>query len=137
MRNPADAAFVQGLQVAVPALDIIRADPRYTEEQRRRLTGNAQFVARPRDTAETAALVRHAAARRVGLTPFAGGTGLVWGHVTADGPPPLMVSVERMTAIRGLYPQENVLVVEAGAILETVQQAAEAADRPTELIEAE
>ncbi len=129
MRNPADAAFAQQLQAAVPGLDVIPADARYTEEQRRRRTGNALFVARPRSTAEVAALVRHAAAHRVGIAPFAGGTGLVLGHVTTDGPPPLILSVERMAAIRGLYPQENVMVVEAGAILEVVQQAAEAADR--------
>ncbi len=129
MRNPADAAFAEGLQAAVPGLDVIPADPRYTEEQRRRRTGNALFVARPRTTAEAAALVRHAAAHRVGLSPFAGGTGLVWGHVSADGPPPLIVSVERMAAIRAIYPQENVILAEAGAILQTVQEAAEAIDR--------
>lgn len=129
MRNPADAAFVQGLQAAVPGLDIVPAGSRYTEEQRRRRTGNALFAARPRTTAEVALLVRHAAARRVGLVPFSGGTGLVWGHVTTDAPPPLILSVERMTAIRAAYPQENVIVAEAGAILETVHHAAGAVDR--------
>ena len=46
-----------------------------------------------------------------------------------DGPAPLLISLERMTAIRAVYPTENVLVAEAGAILADVQAAAEVADR--------
>ena len=129
MRNPADEAFAATLCAAVPGLDLIPAEPRYTEEQRRRRTGNALFVARPRTTSEAAALVRHASVHRVGLAPFGGGTGLVWGHVTTSGPPPLIVSLERMSAIRAVYPEENVLVAEAGTILESVHEAAGAVNR--------
>jgi FAD/FMN-containing dehydrogenase len=37
------------------------------------------------------------------------------------GPAPLILSLERMSALRGAYPAENVLVVEAGMILADVQ----------------
>jgi FAD/FMN-containing dehydrogenase len=37
------------------------------------------------------------------------------------GPAPLILSLERMTALRGAYPAENALVVEAGMILADVQ----------------
>ncbi len=42
---------------------------------------------------------------------------------------PVILSMERMTAIRAVYPHENVLVAEAGAILANVQAAAEGAGR--------
>jgi len=86
-------------------------------------------LALPRAADEVAALVRLASDAGVGIVPYGGGTGLVGGQVMPDGPAPLLISLERMTAIRAVYPTENVLVAEAGAILADVQAAAEAADR--------
>ena len=63
------------------------------------------------------------------MVPYGGGTGLVGGQITPDGPAPLLLSLERMTAIRAVHPSENVLVAEAGAILSDVQSAAEANGR--------
>ncbi len=45
------------------------------------------------------------------------------------GPLPLLLSLERMNRVRGIFPEENVILVEAGAILAEVQAAAEAAGR--------
>ena len=53
-----------------------------------------------------------------------GGTGLVGGQVAPDGPAPLIVSMERMSAIRAVYRQESAMIAEAGAILAEVQNAA-------------
>ncbi|MDH5531381.1 MAG: FAD-binding oxidoreductase, partial [Paracoccaceae bacterium] len=58
-----------------------------------------------------------------------GGTGLVLGQVLPHGPAPLILSLERMNAIREVYASENAMVVEAGAILADVQAAAEKAGR--------
>jgi FAD/FMN-containing dehydrogenase len=41
----------------------------------------------------------------------------------------LILSLERMTAIRGVWPEENVMIAEAGAIVADIQKAAEAARR--------
>ena len=65
----------------------------------------------------------------MGLVPWGGGTGLVGGQVAADGPLPVLVSFERMAAVRAVHAQENVLLVEAGATLAAVQAAAEGAGR--------
>jgi len=46
-----------------------------------------------------------------------------------EGARPVILSLERMRAVRGLYPDENTMVVEAGAILADVQDAAEAQGR--------
>jgi FAD/FMN-containing dehydrogenase len=123
--NPADAAFAAGLPAAV----VSPAEPRFLEESRGRVLGIGAFVARPRDVAEVAAIVRACAAARVGIVPYGGGTGLVLGQVMSEGPAPLILSLERMAAVRGLWPEEGVLVAEAGAVLADVQAAAEGAGR--------
>lgn len=104
-------------------------EPRHLSEPRGRWQGRAGALARPRSTEEAAALVRAAAAARVGLVPWGGGTGLVGGQVAPDGPLPVLVAFERMAAVRAVHPDENVLLVEAGATLAAVQAAAEGAGR--------
>ena len=69
-------------------------------------------------------MVRACAEARVGILPWGGGTGLVGGQVMPDGPAPVILSLERMTAVRGIWPEENVLVAEAGLTLAAVQAAA-------------
>ena len=122
--NPADAAFVQGLAGKLPEGVIAPVEPRYLEDPRRRLAGHADFVARPRTTDEVAAIVRACGAARVGIVPYGGGTGLVLGQLAGEGPVPLILSLERMAAIRAVYPEEGVLIAEAGVILEAVHEAA-------------
>lgn len=117
------------LRAALPADRFEAAGARYLEEPRGRWCGQATLVARPRTTDEVATLVRIATQLRIGIVPYGGGTGLVGGQVAQDGPAPLILSLERMTAIRAVYPEEFVLIAEAGAILADVQAAAEAADR--------
>ncbi len=128
--NPADDHFAGGLEAAAlgPGL-IAPVEPRYLTEARGRVTGLGRFVARPRDVGEVAAIVRACGAARVGIVPYGGGTGLVLGQVLPEGPLPLILSLERMAGIRATYPEENVLVAEAGAILADVQAAAAAAGR--------
>jgi FAD/FMN-containing dehydrogenase len=45
------------------------------------------------------------------------------------GPVPLLLSLERMTALRGVFPAENAMVVEAGMVLAEVQAEAARVDR--------
>ncbi|MBS0574374.1 MAG: FAD-binding oxidoreductase [Proteobacteria bacterium] len=127
--RPADAAFAEGLAGLLPPGTIAPATPRDLDEPRGRVTGQGHFVARPRSTAEVAAIVRACGAARVGIVPRAGGTGLVLGQILPQGVAPLILSTERMSAIRGLYPAENVLIAEAGAVLADVQAAAAAGGR--------
>ncbi|MGO4855506.1 FAD-binding oxidoreductase [Phaeovulum sp. W22_SRMD_FR3] len=129
MLKPADAAFLNALQAALPALDLGEAEPRYLEEPRGRWTGIAGAVARPRDLDEVAGVVRFCAEAGVGLIPYGGGTGLVGGQVLPEGTLPLVISLERMKAVREIDPRGNVLIVEAGATLAEVQAAAEGAGR--------
>jgi len=74
-------------------------------------------------------VVRMCADFRVGIIPYGGGTGLVGGQITETGPAPVILSLHRMSAIRATYPRENAMVVEAGAILADIQQAAGRVER--------
>ncbi len=127
--NPADDTFRTALLAELPE-DVLRPpEPRYFEEPRGRWKGQAGLLALPRNVEEVATLVRLAARHRVGVVPYGGGTGLVGGQVLQDGSPPLVISSERMTQIRAIYPEEYVLIAEAGTILADVQAAAESENR--------
>ena len=52
------------------------------------------------------------------------GTGLVGGQVMTDGPAPLILSMERMTAIRDTFAEEGVMIAESGVTLQAARQAA-------------
>ena len=97
----------------------------YLEDARDITKGRAAAVLRPATTQEVSDIVRFCAKRRIGIVPHGGGTGLVGGHVSLDGPLPIVLSTDRMNAIRAALPQENALVVEAGVILADVQAAAD------------
>jgi FAD/FMN-containing dehydrogenase len=129
MLNPADLVFATHLASLLPDGTISTPEPRHLEEPRGRWTGQGTVLARPRIVEEVAVMVRACATARVGIVPWGGGTGLVGGQLMADGAAPVILSLERMTAIRAIYPEENVLIAEAGAILADLQAAASGVDR--------
>ena len=117
------------LKFLLPADRFRDADDQYLKEPRGRYSGQKSLVALPRSTAEVSALVMACAKARVGIVPFGGGTGLVGGQVAEDGPKPLILSLEKMNAVREVYAEENVLIAEAGVVLADVQAAADAQNR--------
>jgi FAD/FMN-containing dehydrogenase len=76
----ADAAFVARLAEALGPDSVRPPEARYLEEPRGRFPGHAAAVVRPASTDAVAAAVRLCAAARVGVVPYAGGTGLVGGQ---------------------------------------------------------
>ena len=109
--------------------DLLReAEPRHREEPRRLTRGTGRLVGTPRTVEEAARIVRACHEARVPVVPYGGGTGLVGGQVS-DGPDALILSLDRMAAIREVRPLEGVMIAEAGAVLTDVQRAAEEADR--------
>ncbi|TAG26432.1 MAG: FAD-binding oxidoreductase [Rhodobacterales bacterium] len=121
MLTPCDAVFVDHLRTTLPEGRLSLPDARHLEEPRARWHGQAGVLAQPRSTAEVAVILRACHAARVGVVPWGGGTGLVGGQIMPAGPAPVLLSLEKMTALRGAYPSENALVVEAGMILADVQ----------------
>ncbi len=129
MLNDCDSDFLTRLAASLPEGRIQPADPRYLEEPRGRWTGRAGAVACPRTTTEVSEILRACHAARIGVVPFGGGTGLVGGQVAVSGAVPLILSLEKMQAIRSVHASENVLIAEAGAVLADVQAAADQAGR--------
>ena len=127
--NAADPAFLTALAARLPDGTLADVEPRYLTEPRNRWHGIGAVVARPRRVEEVATLVRACAEARVGIVPWGGGTGLVGGQVMAEGPAPVILSLDRMAALRAIYPAENAMVSEAGATLAEAQAHAQAAGR--------
>ncbi len=127
MLNPADAAFEARLRAVLPEAAFRPLQARYLEEPRGLFRGVGGLLVAPGTVGEVAELVRACGAARVAVVPYGGGTGLVGGQVLVEGPAPVILSLERMRAVRAVHAEEGVLVAEAGAVLADVQRAAEQA----------
>ncbi|WP_298675335.1 FAD-binding oxidoreductase [uncultured Lentibacter sp.] len=128
MLTPLTPDLLDALASKLPQGTLRAVAPRYLEEPRAKWQGVAAAVAAPQSVAEVSIIVAFAAAHRVALLPYGGGTGLVGGQLTAEGAP-LLLSLERMNRVREVLPSENAIVVEAGCTLQAVQDAALAAER--------
>jgi FAD/FMN-containing dehydrogenase len=80
----------------------------------------------PRNVQEVSTILRYCNERRIPVQPQGGMTGLAGGGVPAV--PCVVISMERMRAIRELDPAAATITVEAGVVMEAVQKAADAAD---------
>ena len=129
MLNSVSPDFAAALRRILPEAAFRDDHAPYLEEPRGVSRGQAGLVVAPDSVEGVAGAIRKAADARVPVVAYAGGTGLVSGQVMPDGPLPLVLSLERMDAVRAVHPSENVLIAEAGAILANVQAAAEDSGR--------
>ena len=128
MLNPATPEFLDRLRGLIPAAAFREASAGYFSEPRGRWAGQGVVVA-PGATEEVAAVLRACHDARVAVVPYGGGTGLVGGQLMPGDVPPVVLSLERMSRIRAVYPRENAMIVDAGVILAEIQRAAEAEGR--------
>ena len=105
------------------------AEKSYLEEPRGRYKSNPMPVIKPQNTKQVSEIICFCNENNIGVIPYAGGTGLVGGQTVKSEKDMVLLSVERMQSIRNVLPDENIIIVEAGAILENVQQAANDIDR--------
>src|SRR5690554_4334795 len=101
----------------------------YTTDWRGRYQGAALAVVRPGSTAEVAELVRWCVAHSVPMVPQGGNTGLCGGATPDSSGRAIVLSLGRLNAIRSVDTDNDTMVVEAGCILQSVQQAARDNDR--------
>ncbi|WP_341914037.1 FAD-binding oxidoreductase [Polaromonas sp. YR568] len=94
---------------------------------RKRARGKALAVVRPADTAQVAAVVRACAAAGVSMVPQGGNTGLVGGSTPDASGRQVVLSLQRMNAVRAVDSANLTMTVEAGCILQTLQETAEKA----------
>jgi FAD/FMN-containing dehydrogenase len=105
--------------------DPARLEPKLVE-WRGRWRGATPLLALPASVAQVAAVVGICHAAGVAITPQGGNTGLVGGQIPQGE---VLLSLERMAAVREVSPLDDVLVAEAGVTLEVAHAAAQAADR--------
>ncbi|OZI71822.1 FAD-binding oxidoreductase [Bordetella genomosp. 12] len=104
------------------------AEP-YLTDWRRTLTGRALAVLRPADTREVVQVVRLCAAAGVPIVPQGGNTGQVAAATPDTSASAVVLSMARMNRIRAVDLDNDTMTVEAGCVLQTVQEAARRAGR--------
>jgi FAD/FMN-containing dehydrogenase len=95
-------------------------------EWRDRWHGETPFLALPKTTADVAAVVGICAEAGAPITIQGGNTGLVGGQIPQGE---ILLSTERLRAIRAVDVADDVLVAEAGVTLAAVHEAAAAVNR--------
>src|SRR5215475_3864596 len=124
--------LIDTLQAALPPGTLLtepEAMAPYLLDWRKLYRGRALCVARPRETAEVARIVAAAAAAGVAIVPQGGNTGLTGASVPLETGDSILLSLERMDRVRSIDAANYTITVEAGCILQQVQEAAAAADR--------
>lgn len=84
--------------------------------------GKAPLVALPNSTLQVAQLVGICAQHRIGMVPQGGNTGLVGGSVPSSSGNEIVINLKRMNKIREIDPIGSVATVEAGVILQVLQE---------------
>ena len=121
--------LIETLRLAVGEAHVLTEGDLSAWEQdwRRRVHGKALAVVRPANTQEVAAVVQACAAAGVPIVPQGGNTGLSVGSTPDTSGREVVLSLTRMNAVRALDKDNLTLTVEAGCILQNVQDAAEQA----------
>ncbi|MBK8335211.1 MAG: FAD-binding oxidoreductase [Sterolibacteriaceae bacterium] len=101
----------------------------YLVDWRGRYSGAALAVVKPASSEEVSRVVEICARDRVPVVPQGGNTGLVGGGTPLADGQDIVLNLSRMNKVRDLDPANNTITVEAGCILQDVQQAAQGADR--------
>ncbi len=99
----------------------------WERDWRQRAHGRALAVVRPGSTAEVAAVVKACAAAGASIVPQGGNTGLVVGSVPDDSGTQVVLSLTRLNAVRAIDGANLTMTVEAGCVLQTLQETAEKA----------
>ena len=106
--------------------EMVAATPDLLVDQRRRFTATPDIVLKPKSVASIQNIMRHCFENRIPVTPQGGNTGLCGGAVAERG---VLLNLSRLNRVRDINLADNSLTVEAGVILQHVQEAAAAAGR--------
>jgi FAD/FMN-containing dehydrogenase len=101
----------------------------YMREWRQIWVGRSPLVLRPSCTEDVSRILAIASETRTAIVPQSGNTGLCGGQIATDEGSEVVLSLDRMSRILDVDPADNTITVEAGAILKSVQEAADAVDR--------
>lgn len=101
----------------------------YTHENRHIYTGNTPLVLKPGSTQEVSAIMKLAFETGTAIVPQGGHTGHAGGGVPDESGNQIVLAAERLNRIREIDTDGNTMTVEAGVVLQTIQETADDHDR--------
>ena len=96
----------------------------WEQDWRKRERGKALAVVRPASAQQVADVVKACAGAGVAIVPQGGNTGLAVGSIPDASGTQVLLSLTRMSAIRGIDAANLTVTVEAGCVLQTLQETA-------------
>ncbi len=99
----------------------------YELDWRKRERGKALCVVRPGNTAEVAAVVKACSQASVSIVPQGGNTGMVVGSTPDTSGTQVLLSLQRLNRVRSIDPGNLTITVEAGCVLQQLQETADQA----------
>ena len=108
-------------RIVGPAQVLTEGVDAFVTDWRKRVKGRALCVVRPAHTEEVAAVVKACSTAGVSIVPQGGNTGLVVGSIPDDSGTQVLLSLQRMQAVRAIDGDNLTITVEAGCILQNLQ----------------
>jgi FAD/FMN-containing dehydrogenase len=129
MTTSSATALVDQLRAIVGASHVLNEGDltAYEQDWRKRSRGKSLAVVRPANTQQVADVVKACAAAGTSIVPQGGNTGLAVGSTPDDSGTQVVLSLQRLNTIRGIDAANLTMTVEAGCILQTLQETAEKA----------
>ncbi len=127
-----DQELIQQFQQIVGADHVITAsadlEP-YLIDWRKRYRGQAIAAIRPASTEEVSKIVKICAAHHIAMVPQGGNTGMCGGATPNPEGRQIVISLQRMNRVRSVDTSNQTITVEAGVVLQTLQEEATKANR--------
>ena len=127
-----DQELIAGFEKIIGKAQVITApddlEP-YLVDWRKRYRGQAIAALRPGNTQEVSEIVKLCAANRIAIVPQGGNTGMCGGATPNSDGRQVVISLNRMNQVRAIDTSNQTITVESGMILQSLQEAATAADR--------
>ena len=101
----------------------------YLVDKRKKLFGKAVAVVKPANSKEVSEIVKVGIKYNIAIVPQGGNSGLMGGATPDNSGNSIVISLERLNKILDIDVENNTITVEAGAILQDVQQVAKRHDR--------
>lgn len=96
----------------------------YLTDWRKRYTGKALAVLLPRTSEEVAQIVKLCGANQIAIVPQGGHTGFCGGATPDDSGEQIVLNLKRMNTIREIDVANQTITLEAGCILQSIQEKA-------------
>ena len=129
---PVTPALLEALRAIVGDKGLIQDEPGkqpFVTDWRGSIVGNAAVVVRPATVEEVSKVVKLCHDNGIAIVPQAGNTGLMGGATPYPSHTGIVLSVGRMNKVLNVDPVGYSMTVEAGCILQTLQETAASHDR--------